>query len=452
MKKLFWTVCLLLLLGAAGFWYFRHSRQGSAGAAGGGNPATAGEGGGRRGDGGGGRRGGSGGRDGGAGGPVPVVAGTVETKDVPIYLDGLGTVQAFNTVTVRARVDGELTEIHFTEGQEVKKGDLLAVIDPRPYQASVDGAAAKKKQDEAQLANARATLARNDDLLKKKVLDQQTFETSKYQVDTLAATVQSDQAALESAQTQLAYTRLLSPIDGRVGVRQVDQGNIVRAGDQTGIVVVTQLRPISVVFTLPEANLHRILQRSAAVTNGGGNAGDGNGSGNGNGDANASLPVLAVNRANTDTLGHGELAVVDNQIDQTTGTIRLKATFPNDDLALWPGQFVNARLLLDTRRDGVVVPASVVQRGPNGTYAFLIKPDSTVEMRPIKVAQTEGGEALLDDGLRPGERVVVDGQYKLQPGSKVEVQGGGGKGSNSQAIKVQASPKEEGERRHRQQG
>ena len=410
MKRFLWLV-VLLLLGAGGVWAYQHR---SAGAASSGGGTT-----------GGGPRGG-----GGSGGPVPVVAGTVEKRDVPIYLDGLGTVQAFNTVTIRARVDGELTQVAFAEGQEVRKGDLLATIDPRPLQALVNQADARKKVDEAQLANARLVLSRNDDLLKRKVLDQQTYDTSKFQADQLAATVQSDQAALDSAQVQLDYTRIVAPIDGRVGVRQVDAGNIVRAGDAGSIVVLTQLHPISVLFTLPEANLRDVNRQFAA----------------------GPLRVVAVDRANVTPLGEGELAVVDNQIDQTTGTVRLKATFANEDNALWPGQFVNARLLLTTRRDGVVVPASVVQRGPNGTYAFLIKGDQTVEMRPIKVAQSEGGLALLDDGLQPGDQVVVDGQYKLQPGSKVEVQGGGRKGSSPQAVKAQASPKAEVERKPRQQG
>jgi multidrug efflux system membrane fusion protein len=336
----------------------------------------------------------------GGGGPVPVVAGKVEEKDTPIYLDGLGTVQAFNTVTVHSRVDGELQQVLFTEGQDVKTGDLLAVIDPRPFQAALDQAVAKKAQDEAQLANAKVTLARNTDLLKKKVIDQQDFDTSKYQGDQFQAAVQADQAAIEAAKTQLDYTQIKSPIDGRTGVRLVDVGNIVHAADQTGIVVITQMHPISVVFTLPEQNLQELLNR---------------------GGANGGLKVFALDRGNTKTLDEGALAVVDNEIDQTTGTLKLKATFPNDKLQLWPGKFVNARLILTTRKDATVVPSSVVQRGPQGTYAYVIKTDKTVEMRPIKVAQTEANVALIDSGLKAGEQVVVDGQYKLQPGAHVEL-------------------------------
>ena len=344
----------------------------------------------------------AGGRGGPAGGmAVPVVATEVVKRDVPIYLDGLGTVQAFNAVTVRVRVDGQLMKVLFVEGQEVKSGDELALIDPRSYQAALDQAVAKKAQDEAQLANARAILNRNSELMAKKVLDQQTFETSKAQVDQFVATVQGDQAMIDSALTQLTYTRVVSPIDGRVGLRQIDQGNVVHASDQNGLVVITQLRPISVVFTLPQQNLRLINQSASGQT----------------------LAVTAMDRDNRTPLATGVLTVVDNQIDPTTGTIKLKAMFPNDDFALWPGQFVNTRLLVNMRKDAIVVPAPVVQRGPQGSYAYVIKSDMTVEMRTITVAQIEAGMALIDDGLTVGEKVVVDGQYKLQPGSKVEISG-----------------------------
>jgi multidrug efflux system membrane fusion protein len=331
---------------------------------------------------------------------VPVVAGKVEQKDVPIYLDGLGTVQAFNTVTVHPRVDGELVKILFSEGQDVKSGDLLAVIDPRPFQSALDQAVAKKAQDQAQLENARVLLERNADLLKKKVLDQQTYDTSKFQVDQFQAAVQADQAAIDNAKTQLDYTQLKTPIDGRTGIRLVDVGNVVHASDVNGIVVIAQMHPISVVFTLPEQDLQKILSQ---------------------GGTNAGLGVTAMNRGNTTSLGTGALAAVDNLIDQGTGTVKLKATFPNTDLKLWPGQFVNARLLLTTSKNALVVPGSVVQRGPQGTYAYVIKPDMTVEMRSIKVGQTEDNFSLIADGLKVGEQVVVDGQYRLQPGSKVQL-------------------------------
>jgi multidrug efflux system membrane fusion protein len=319
------------------------------------------------------------------GGPVPVVAGKVEQKDVPIYLDGLGTVQAFNTVAIHTRVDGQLEQVLFSEGQDVKAGDLLAVVDPKPFQAALD-------QAKAQAALDQVTLKRQADLRARNVIAAQDY-------DTAVANAQKSQAAAEAAQVNFDYCYIKSPIDGRTGVRLVDLGNIVHASDQNGMVVITQMHPISVVFTLPEQNLQSIL-----------NAGG----------ASGGLKVSALDRGNTTTLDEGALAVVDNEIDQTTGTAKLKATFPNSDLKLWPGKFVNARLVLTTRKGATVIPSSVVQRGPQGTYAYVIKPDKTAEMRPIKVGQTEGNLALVEDGLKAGEDVVVDGQYKLQPGARVE--------------------------------
>jgi membrane fusion protein, multidrug efflux system len=345
--------------------------------------------------------------------PVPVVAGLVLKRDVPIYLDGLGTVQAFNTVTVRARVDGEVVKVAFTEGQDVHGGDLLAQLDPAPYRAALEQAMAKQGQDEAQLANAQVDLKRYGDLLANEGVTQQVYDTQKALVTQLAAAVKADQAAIESAKVQLAYTTITSPLDGRTGLRLVDQGNMVHAGDATGLVVITQLRPISVVFTLPEQNLDRIRAQAATEP----------------------LTVLAVQRDNVTPLGEGKLAVIDNQIDTATSTIRLKATFPNADLRLWPGQFVNVRLLLTVRKNSTIVPASVVQRGPEGAFAFVINEDQTVDIRAVKVLQIEQGEALIEDGLTPGERVVVDGQYKLQKGSRVktaEAAGtGGGRGARA---------------------
>jgi multidrug efflux system membrane fusion protein len=332
----------------------------------------------------------------------------VSTKDVPIYLDGLGTVQAFNTVTIHTRVDGQLVKVDFTEGQDVNTGDLLAQIDSAPYQAAFDQAAARKAQDEAQLANARVDLQRYADLLKTDSITQQIYDTQKALVSQFEATVKADQAATESAKVNLDYTTIRSPIDGRVGIRQLDAGNIVHASDANGLVVLTQLRPISVMFTLPEQSLTKLQQYQNPETE---------------------FTVLALSRDNTNMLDKGTLAVIDNQIDTTTGTIKLKATFANENLRLWPGQFVNTRLLLTTRKDSPVVPASVVQRGPEGAFAFVIQDDQTVTMRPLKVAQIESGVALIDEGLKPGERIVVDGQYKLQPGSHlkpVESPGSGG--------------------------
>jgi len=331
-------------------------------------------------------------------GPVAVVIGKVEQKDVPIFRDGLGTVQAFNTVTVRGRVDGQLQKLAFTEGQEVKAGDVLAQIDPAPFLTQVAQAEAKRGQDEAQLANAKLDLKRNEALLASKIVAQEVYDTAQALVNQLEAAVKADQAAIDGARVQLNYSTIKAPIEGRTGIRLVDEGNIIRAADSNGVVVLTQLKPISVVFTLPEQNLGEVQQ---CLSEG-------------------QMKVLALDRDNTTTLAEGKLAVIDNQIDPTTGTIRLKATFANDNLKLWPGQFVNARLLLKVEQGGAVVPASVVQRGPEGAYAFVIGDDMSAQMRKVTVGQIDRGEALIDQGLRPGERVVIDGQYKLQPGAKVK--------------------------------
>jgi len=330
--------------------------------------------------------------------PVTAIIGTVMQKDVPIYLDGLGTVQAFNTVTVRSRVDGQLKKLSFKEGQDVQAGDLLAQIDPDPFRTQVEQMEAKKTQDEAQLAFAKVELKRNADLLAQKIASQEAYDTQKAQVDQLDALLKADQAAIENAKVQLNYTTINAPISGRTGIRFVDEGNIIHAADSNGIVVLTQLKPITVMFTLPEQSLREIQRQQSQ----------------------SPMTVLALDRDNKTQLDEGQLAVFDNQIDTTTGTIRLKATFPNPNLRLWPGQFVNARLLLSVRTNGVVVPASVVQRGPEGAYAFVVNDDMSVKMATLKVAQIDQGQALIDSGLSPGERVVVDGQYKLQPGSKVQ--------------------------------
>jgi len=380
MRKLRWLLILVGLLFAGGIWYYFSHQSASPNAV----DASKSKAGGR-------------GQRSGAGGPVPVVAGVVHKRDVPIYLDGIGTVQAFNTVVFHPQVSGILTQVHFQEGQDVKTGDLLAVIDPRPLQAQLEGAVAKKNQDNAQLSNAKALLGRDTDLFKKGAIDNQTFDTQKYLVDQLEATVQSDQAAIDNAQTQLSYTQITAPFDGRCGIRQVDQGNYVTPAST--LLVLTQLKPISVLFTLPQQNLVAVNEAFAK----------------------GPLQVSALNSNATEPLDEGTLAVVDNQIDTTTGTIRLKATFQNPSLKLWPGQFVNNRLLVSTRHDGLVVPASVIQRGPNGTFAYVITKDKTAEMRPVQVAQIDGGLALIDSGLQEGEQVVVDGQYKLQPGSPVQI-------------------------------
>jgi multidrug efflux system membrane fusion protein len=384
MRKMRWFFLLIGAVFVGGVWfYFNHQKNTANPAAAPGNNASQT-----------GRRG--------PGGPVPVVTGLVQKRDVPIYLDGIGTVQAYNTVTVHPQVSGTLTTVAFKEGQDVKKGDLIAVIDPRPYQAALDGAVAKKNQDIAQLNNAKVLLDRDTDLFKKGVLDHQTYDTQRFMVDQLDATVKADQAAIDNAQTQLSYTQITAPFDARCGIRQVDQGNLV--SPSSSLVVLTQLKPISVIFTLPQQNLIEINEASS----------------------HGALNVMALDSSQSKALAEGTLAVVDNEIDTTTGTIKLKANFPNEDLKLWPGQFVNTRLLVLTQKDGLVVPASVVQRGPNGTFAYVITPKNTAEMRPVEVGQIDGGQALINSGLQDGERVVVDGQYKLQPGALVQVTNPGG--------------------------
>jgi membrane fusion protein, multidrug efflux system len=332
---------------------------------------------------------------------VPVVAGVVAQHDVPIYLDGVGTVIAYNTDVVRAQIQGQITSINFTEGQAVHAGDLLAQIDPRPYQAMIEQYTGNLERDQAQLTNAQANLARYTTLGDKGWATPQLVETQKAQVGQLKAALKTDQALIDAAKVQLSYTRLTSPIDGVVGIRQIDVGNVISPSTTNGLVVVTQLDPISLIFTLPETVLPQI-QRQQQKTN-------------------VPLSVLAYSQDHSMQLGRGELALVNNEILQTTGSIQLKATFPNKSHTLWPGELVNARLLVDTRHNGLTAPASVVQQGPNGAYAYVVKADSTVTVRPIKVAQISDGQALIDSGLQANEEVVVDGQYKLQPGTHVTV-------------------------------
>jgi len=333
-------------------------------------------------------------------GPVPVVTSRVEQRDFPVYLNALGTVKAYNSVTIRARVDGELQQIYFQEGQDVQKGDLLAQIDPRPYQAQLDQANAKKAQDEAQLANANIVLSRNTMLMKNKVIDQQTLDTRKYAADQLQALVAADQAAIDNAQTQLDYTRITAPIAGRLGIRLVDAGNIVRSTDATGILTINQVQPISVVFTLPQQDLGAVrdaLQHNKAPR------------------------VIALDRDNLSTLAEGSLEVLDNQIDSTTATVKLKAVFANTNYDLWPGQFVNVRLLLGVKNGAITAPARAIQRGPNGSYVYVIEAGDKAAMQPVRVGATEGDWTLVETGLTDGQSVVVDGQYSLQPGAKVQV-------------------------------
>jgi membrane fusion protein, multidrug efflux system len=330
---------------------------------------------------------------------IPVVATIAETRNVSDYLTGLGSVQAFNRVTVHVRVDGELQDIRFTEGQFVHAGDVLAQIDPRLFQAALDQARAKKAQDEAMLGAAQKDLVRAKTLIDKNFQTQQVLDQTQARVDQLIAAVAADKAAIENAETQFSYTTVHSPIDGRMGLRLIDKGNIVHAGDPTGLVVITQVQPIAVIFSLPQDYLQNI---TAAMKQ-------------------APLKVTAYSRDNTTKLGEGTLLLIDNQIDTATGTLRLKASFPNEDDALWPGQFVNARLELALRKNTVAVPAQVVQRGPSELYAYVVKSDQSVERRVIKVGAIRDGLAVIETGIAAGERVVVDGQFKIRPGGKVAV-------------------------------
>jgi multidrug efflux system membrane fusion protein len=330
---------------------------------------------------------------------VSVVADVVAQHDVPIYLSSVGTVIAYNTDVVRAQIQGQITSINFTEGQAVHAGDLLAQIDPRPYQALIEQYTGNLERDQAQLTNAEANLTRYNKLGVQGWATPQLVETQNAQVGQLQAAIKTDQALIDAAKVELSYTRLTSPIEGVVGIRQIDVGNIISPSTTNGLVVVTQLNPISLIFTLPETDLPKIQQQQQKT--------------------NTPLKVIANNQDNTIELGQGVLGLVNNEILQTTGSIQLKANFPNSSHRLWPGELVNARLLVDTRHNGLTVPASVVQQGPTGPYAYVVNPDDTVAIRPVKVAQISDGQALIDSGLKANETVVVDGQYKLQPGTRV---------------------------------
>ena len=330
---------------------------------------------------------------------VPVGAETVKEGQVPIYLRGIGTVQAYNTVTVRSQITGQLTQIAFTEGQTVHAGDLLAQIDPRPYQAQLDQATANRARDQAQLANAQQLLQRDTPLLAQGYATPQTVETEKDQVAQYTAMVQSDTAQIENAQVELSYTRLTSPIDGVTGIRQIDIGNVIHPTDPNGLVVVTQLKPISVLFTLPETDLPEIQQAMAK----------------------GPLTVLAYSQDNKVELDRGSLTVLDNQIVQSSGSVRLKATFPNPAHRLWPGELIDVRLLVETLPNAMTVSSTAVQQGPQGAYVYVVKPDSTVEQRAVRVGQTAAKRAVVTAGLKPGDEVVTSGQSRLQPGSRVAV-------------------------------
>ncbi len=330
---------------------------------------------------------------------VPVLAAPARLADVPVYLDGVGTAKALNTVTVRPQVDGKLIKISFDEGQEVPKGFVLAKIDPTLFQAQYDQAVAKKAQDEALLANAKVDLERYTRLLASNAVNKQQADTQRSLVDQLTAQTQSDQAMIDNNKAILNYTNVVAPIAGRTGIRQVDEGNIVHATDTTGIVTITQIKPIAVLFNLPQQNL-------AALNKG---------------MSEGALPVQALGPDSTTVVDSGKVVVINNQVDQTTGTVQIKGEFPNPEVQLWPGQFINVRVLINTRRQVVVVPTSAVQRGPDGTFVYVVTDDDTVAMRPVTVAQQDDRQAVIATGLEPQEQVVTTGFGRLADGSRVEV-------------------------------
>jgi membrane fusion protein, multidrug efflux system len=330
-------------------------------------------------------------------GSVAVETAMAARSDVPVYLEGLGTVQAFYTVTVTARVDGELQKVGFVEGQTVKKGDLIAQIDPRPFKAALDQSIATHAKDVAQLASAKADLDRYEQLAPQNLTSKQTLDSQHALVAQLEAQIKGDQANIDNARTQLSYTTITSPIQGKTGIRRVDPGNNVHSTDTNGIVVVTQVQPIACIFTLPEEALPMVNKALEAGTVG----------------------VAAVSRDGKTALDQGTIALVDNQIDQTTGTIRVKATFPNPHNALWPGEFINARVLVSTEKGALTVPTAAIQRGPDGMFAYVVKPDSTVEARLLKVGNEVNSLTVITEGLKEGEQVVLNNQYRLAPGAHV---------------------------------
>jgi multidrug efflux system membrane fusion protein len=331
--------------------------------------------------------------------PIPVTVASVKKDDFPVYLNGLGTVQPYQTVTVRSRVDGQILKVNFKQGRMVNEGDVLVEIDPRPYQAALDQTLAKKAQDEANLSNARRDLARYTSLAQKDAASRQQVETQQATVDQLRAQVAGDQAAVENAQTQLGYTTIKAPLSGRTGFRIVDSGNIVHASDQNGIVTIVQLQPISVVFTAPEEEVPRVNKALEEVD----------------------VPVQALSSDGLRTLAEGRLALVNNEVEQATGTIGMKATFANKNNVLWPGLSVSTRVLVETLRQVVVVPDEAVRRGPDGLYAFVVGNDNKASIQVVTVSQSGEGQSVVEHGLTPGQNVVVAGHYRLQAGSVVQL-------------------------------
>jgi multidrug efflux system membrane fusion protein len=348
---------------------------------------------------------------------VPVTVATVTKRDLPIYLTGLGTVQASATIALRSQVDGKLQEVLFTEGQQVHKGDVLAKIDPRLYQAALDQAKARKAQDQALLVSAQKDLIRFKTLVDKSVQTQQSLEQQQAKVDQLVASIEADDAAIETARTQLDYTMITAPSDGRMGVRNVDPGNFLRAADSTAIATLTLTRPAAVLFTLSARALNDVRDAMAR----------------------GPVEVTALSQDNVRVLAKGKLLLIDSMVDQASATMRLKALFANEDDGLWPGDFVNAKVLVETRRDVITVPAAAVQRGPDGIYAWVVMPGDTVQARPIQSGPTTGDVTIITSGLTEGDRVVVNGQYKLQQNSKVTVNEGAAPATPAAAKRDRAS-------------
>src|SRR5579862_829659 len=344
--------------------------------------------------------------------PVSVAIAKVQKQDVPVYLVGLGSVSAFYTANIKSRVDGQIMRVNFQEGQVVKEGDLLIVIDPRPYQVQLEQMEAQLFKDKASLRDAKLNLTRYTTLIPSGSIAQQQVDTQQSTVDQLEGQVRTDQAQIDNAKLQIVYCNITAPFTGRVGLRQVDPGNIVHATDTNAMLVLTQLQPIAVIFTLPEDQLPSVAQHMK----------------------NATLQVDAYSRDNQTKLASGKLMTIDNQIDPTTGTAKLKAVFDNKDNALWPNQFVNADLLLETRKNATVVPSAAILRGPDGAFVYVAKPDNTVEARNVAISVTQGNTTVVTSGLNPGDVVVADGQDKLQTGSRIEPRnpnGGSGKLSSA---------------------